>query len=101
MVSRRDKHCLCASGAEVAEPAIVPRSSPGAEACRAIEADYLGAISPGRAAAGGGHGRLAAEGERAFQTFMSDILMQRATCTIPLPTTLSPAIPRATPRYFG
>ena len=46
-----------------------PRSSPsaeGPEACRAIdaiEAD-LGAISPGRAAAGGGHGRLA-EGERA------------------------------------
>ena len=35
-----------------------------AEACRAIEAD-LGAIRPGRAAAGNGHGRLA-EGERAF-----------------------------------
>ena len=49
-----------------------PRSSPGAEAsaCRAIEAD-LGAISPGRAAAGGGHGGLA-EGERAFCTFMCD-----------------------------
>ena len=47
----------------VAEPAQrAPRSSPGAEACRAIEAD-LGATSPGRAAAGGGHGRLA-EGER-------------------------------------
>ena len=55
-----------------------PRSSPGAEACRAIEAD-LGAISPGRAAAGGGHGRLA-ESERAFCTIMSDILMQRAGC---------------------
>ena len=44
---------------------------PGAEACRAIEAD-LGAISPGRAAAGDGHGRLA-EGERAFCTFVCAI----------------------------
>ena len=41
-----------------------------------IEAD-LGAISPGWAAAGGGHGRLA-ESERAFRTCMSDTLMQRA-----------------------
>ena len=41
-----------------------PRSSPGAEACRAIEAD-LGAISPGREAAGDGRGGLA-EGERAY-----------------------------------
>ena len=36
-----------------------------APACRAIEAD-LGAISPGRAAAGGGHGAACGEGERAF-----------------------------------
>ena len=50
-----------------------------AEACRAIEAD-LGAISPSRAAAGGGHGRLA-EGERAFCTFMYHILTQRAAGT--------------------
>ena len=42
----------------------------------AIEAD-LGAISPGRAAAGGGHGRLA-EGERAFCTIMYHILTQPA-----------------------
>ena len=56
---------LCASGAEVAASLpSAPRSSPGAEAGRAIESD-LGAISPGRATAGGGHGRLA-EGERAF-----------------------------------
>ena len=38
--------------------ASAPRSSPGAEAGRAIESD-LGAISPGRAAAGGGHSGLA------------------------------------------
>ena len=39
------------------------RSRGGREGHR--EADSLRAISPGRAAAGGGHGRLA-EGERAF-----------------------------------
>ena len=57
------------SGGEV-EPSlpIAPRSSPGAEACMPIEAD-LGAVSPGRAAAGDGRGGLA-EGERAFLTFM-------------------------------
>ena len=67
----------------VAEPAQrAPRSSPGAEACRAIEADlHLGAIGPGRAAASGGHGRLA-EGERAFFTIMYHILTQpAASCT--------------------
>ena len=55
MVSRRDKHCLCATGAEVAEPA-----QRATELARrrgllqgpAMEAD-LEAISPGRAAAGG------------------------------------------------
>ena len=64
-VSRRDKLCLSAFGAEVAEPA--QRATELARrrgACRAIEA-RPGAISPGRAAAGDGHGRLA-EGERAF-----------------------------------
>ena len=47
--------------------------------CRAIEAD-LGAISPGRAAAGGGHGRpWPAGGRRAsFLNIMYDILTQRA-----------------------
>ena len=62
-----DKHCLSATGAEVAEPA---QRATGLAQRRglqtAIEAD-LGAISPGRAAAGGGHGQLAEfEGERAF-----------------------------------
>ena len=65
-VSRRDKHCLSAFGAEVAEPA--QRATELARrrgSCRAIEAD-LRAISPGgRAAAGDGRGGLA-EGERAF-----------------------------------
>ena len=54
-----------------------PRSSPGAEACRAIEAD-LGAISPGRAAAGGSHGQLLRKASELFAQIMSHILMQRA-----------------------
>ena len=48
---------------------ILQPDAASAEACRAIEAD-LGAISPGRAAAGGGHGWLA-EGERACCTFIT------------------------------
>ena len=61
---------------EVAEPAQRTTVARSTELARrrglqgAIEAD-LGAISPGRAAADGGHGRLA-EGERAFETFMCD-----------------------------
>ena len=54
----------------------VPQSRVG-YARLGLPAIHALAISPGRAAAGGGHGRLA-EGERAFCTFMSDILMQRA-----------------------
>ena len=76
-----DKHCLCASGAEVAEPAqratdLARRR--GLQGGRAIEADLAWGhqpeptISLGRASAGGGHGGLA-EGERAFCTFMYDI----------------------------
>ena len=88
MVSRRDKHCLwlCASGAEVAEPTqratelarrrgICSYAALGARAIVHLEADLgawpwaLGAISPGWAAAGGGHGPRPAcrEGERAFR----------------------------------
>ena len=59
LVSRRDKHCLCASGAEVAEPAqrateLARRRGLQHAGSRAIEAD-LAAISPGpgRAASGG------------------------------------------------
>ena len=57
MVSRRDKHCLCASGAEVAEPRAVPsaprssRPAPRLAGARAIETD-LGAISRPSALAG-------------------------------------------------
>ena len=69
-----DKLCLPASGGEdqryrkpcpsVIGIALRLRSSAGAEACMPIEADHE-AVSPARAAAGDGRGRLA-EGERAF-----------------------------------
>ena len=59
MVSSRNKHCLCASGAEVDSRACPARHGahpgPGAEACRAIEAD-LGAgrrLAAATAPAGG------------------------------------------------
>ena len=90
MVSRRDKrlakHCCLSACPRLRRsmrrrgsracalplPPVTAQSSPGAEAFRVIEAD-LGAISPGWAAAGGGHGRLA-EGERAFCTIMCTMI---------------------------
>ena len=77
MVSRRDKHCLSASGAEVAEPAQRATELARRRGLQGHRGADLGAISPGRAAAGGGHSRLA-EGERAFLTIMYQISTQRA-----------------------
>ena len=79
-----------------AKTAVMPRGSGG----RKDEPFFLAAwghlAGPGWEAAGGGHGRLA-EGERAFCTFMYDILTQPAW-RLKVAKILSPSWSCQTPR---